>query len=247
MTTQHKRVFVFIVIFLLETSIMLGGTFIVNLGGFTFNLLGSLLVVSLTAIVLYLLDRLFVIIDVPATRKDVFAEWGWERLNNNLTAARIVAFSIGSWCSFVFIAPSISSPTTSHFHSLLQSVNGASARQLSMVVSCLICSFLARAFDKKVSNYCIAGLLLPFILPLVLSIFLQPTKSKVSQKALENVESEFYDLFLETIFEMKELGYKNEEIPELATSKAADIIINKYGFTQPEMAKVIENAIRKNK
>jgi hypothetical protein len=244
MATRHKRIFVFIVVFLLEISIMLGGTFVVNLGGVAFNLLGSFLVVSLTAIVLYGLDRLFEMIKVPAIRKNVFAIWGWNILNNNLTAVRIVAFSLGFWCTFVFIAPSINSPTTSYLHPLFHAVNGASARLLAMVGSCMICGIFAGVLDRNVLNFCIAGFILPFISPLAFSLFLRPTQSRVYQKALEN---EFYNLFLEKVFEMKELGYKNEEIPQLATNKASDIIMNKYGITMPEMAKIIENAIRKNK
>ncbi len=67
--------------------------------------------------------------------------------------------------------------------------------------------------------------------------------AKVEGTLLEN---EFYDLMQRQALEMMGLGYEITEIPKLATNKAADIIMKKYGIAMPEMAKIIESAMLKH-
>lgn len=242
MAINIQKIAIFTLAFLLEISAMLGATTIANIGGIIFNLLGSLLVIILSSLILYGLDQFLYIMKVPVNRKNALAIWGWNSLNNNRTAVRMVAFSIGIWCTFVFIAPVINATEISYFNTLLQSVNSVSARLLSMIASCMICAVIAGAFDKNAANFSIAGVFLPFISPLALAIFLQDTRSKASSEVLED---EFYNVFQEKTFEMMGTGYDISEIPKLATNKAAEIIMKKHGIAMPDMVKIIKNAIQK--
>jgi hypothetical protein len=68
-----------------------------------------------------------------------------------------------------------------------------------------------------------------------------------SKPSRESLEKEFYDLMQSQAFEMMGLGHNISEVPKLATNKAADILMKKYGISMPDMVKIIEGSMKKHR
>lgn len=62
-----------------------------------------------------------------------------------------------------------------------------------------------------------------------------------------DLEDEFYDLMQQQAFEMMGMGISPAEVPELATNKAAEIMMRKYAIPLPSMVKIIEKAMLRHR
>jgi hypothetical protein len=62
-----------------------------------------------------------------------------------------------------------------------------------------------------------------------------------------DLEDEFYNLFQQQAFEMMGMGASPSDVAELATNKAAEIMMTKYSIPMPSMVKIIERAMRRHK
>jgi hypothetical protein len=70
---------------------------------------------------------------------------------------------------------------------------------------------------------------------------------KRAQQRHADLEDEFFDLMQQQALEMRGSGHSIPEVARLATDKAADILMKKYGLTRPKMEQIIEKAVRKNR
>ena len=62
----------------------------------------------------------------------------------------------------------------------------------------------------------------------------------------ETLEDEFYEILQQETFEMAGSGYNSYEIPKLATNKAAEKLMRKYGIAMSEMMEIIKSAMHKH-